>query len=90
MCGVSLRERQPSTELRRRDNWGYHNKIQTGHGERKYNADCARLVVEGTTPAGRPKNSVSADACLLKVDPHDVHVRNKWRAVGRACIHLPR
>ena len=61
MCGVSLKERKPSTELRRRpgavaigdvvrrDRLRWH-----GHVERKDDADyvkaCTRMVVEGTAP----------------------------------------
>ena len=38
---------------------------------------CTILVVEGTSPVGKPRktwqNTVSADMCLLKGDPWDVH-----------------
>ena len=83
LCGVSVKESQPSTELRRRlcveaivdvtrrRRLGWH-----GHAERKDDADyvkaCTRLVVEGKVPAGRPRktwqNILSADRRLLKVD----------------------
>ena len=47
------------------------------HVERKDDADyvkaCSRLVVEGKAPVGRSmktwQNTLSADMCLLKVDP---------------------
>ena len=88
MWGVSLKESQPRTELRR------HIRVEAigdvmrrgrlrwhGHVGRKGDAccvkACVRLVLETTIPIGRPKktwqNSLSADMRLLKVDPWDVH-----------------
>ena len=48
---------------------------------------CTRLMVEGTVPVGRLRNTwqntLSADMRLQKVDPRDGHDRKKWRAIGR-------
>ena len=63
MCGVSLKERQPSNEPRRclgvdaiADVMNRCSRLRWhGHGERNGDADCvkacARLSVEGTAPS---------------------------------------
>ena len=75
LCGVSLKERQPSTELRRRLGVEEIGDVMRrfrlswwhGHVERKDDGDyvkaCTRLVVEGKIP-------------------QDVKDRGKWRAIG--------
>ena len=99
MCGVSLKERQPSTELRRRlgveeiGMWWEDSESDWwhGHAERKADADYvkafSRLVVEGKAHVGRPgktwQSTLSADIRLLKVNPGNVHDRKKWRTIGR-------
>ena len=66
---------------------------QRWHGHLERNADahyvkaCARLVVEGPTPVGRPRktswqNTLSWLKSLLKIDPPDVHDQKKWLAIG--------
>ena len=70
---------------------GSNGTTRFGHVERNDEADyekaCTRLVVEGKMSVGRPRktwqNTRSADMCLLKVNPRDVHDRKKWRATGR-------
>ena len=68
MCGVSPKERQPSTELRRRLGVEATGDVMRrgrlrwhGHVERKHNADyvktCTRLVVEGKAPVVRPRKT---------------------------------
>ena len=62
-----------------------------GHVERKDDADyvkaCTRLELEGKAPDGTPRktlqNSLSADMCLLKVGPWDVHDGKKLKALGQ-------
>ena len=84
MCGVSLKERQPSTELgveavgdvMRRGRLRWHRLV-----ERKDDADYVkaytRLVVEGKASVGRPRktwqDTLSADMRLLKVDTWYIH-----------------
>ena len=78
MCGVSLRERQPSTGLRRNLDVEATGDVMRrgrtrwhGHVERKGYADCvkacARLVEEGKAPVCRPKkmwqNSLPTCVC---------------------------
>ena len=60
MCGVTLKDRQSSTELRRHPGGGVMRRGRlrwNGHVERKDDADylkaCAGLVVEGKAPVGR-------------------------------------
>ena len=78
MCGVSLKERQSSTELRRnldieaiadvmrRCRLRWH-----GHVERNGYADYvkahARLVVERTDPVGRPKKTWQNTQCVYRL-----------------------
>ena len=93
MCGVSPKEKQPGTEPRnasrgvetigdvmRRCRLRWH-----GHVERKDNADyakaCARLVVEGKAPVGRPRKTWQSILSAQSF-PRDVHDRKKWRAIG--------
>ena len=68
MRGVSLKERQPSTELRRRRGVEAMENVMRrcrlrwhGYLERKDDADyvkvCTRLVVEGKANVGRPRKT---------------------------------
>ena len=68
MCGVSKKERQPSTELRRHLDVEAIGDVMRrgrprchGHVERKDDADyvkgCSKLVVEGKMPVGRPRKT---------------------------------
>ena len=77
---------------------GCDEKRQPGHVERKNDADyvkacTTRLIVVGKAPVGRPrktwKNTLSADICLLKVDPRDIQDPKQWRAIGQhKCLEL--
>ena len=55
------------------------------HVERKDDADCVRLIVEGTSHVGRPRktwqNTLSADMHLMKVDHRGIQDQMKWRAI---------
>ena len=67
-----------------RGNWGFDEKRQTevawSCGTKGRCQFCEGvLVVEGKVLIGRMWNTLH----LLKVDPWDIHDRNKWRAIGR-------
>lgn len=103
MCGVSLRERRTSVELRQRlgvepiGEVVRRNRLRWfGHVERKDDADwvknCTKLVVEGSVPPGRPRmtwqSAVSNDMRLLGVNRRDAKDRSKWRsAIRRTRAH---
>ena len=67
MRGVCLKERQPGTELWRHLGVEANGDVmrRCRHIERKHDADCAKacakLVAQGTSPIGRPKNTASAN-----------------------------
>ena len=93
MCGISMKDRMTSEELRmlvgvepirtviRSDRLKWY-----GHVMRK-SEDCVKKCmefrVEGRRPVGRPRRtwleSVEADMTELEIDKEDVHDRNKWR-----------
>ena len=94
MCGISLKDRRTTEELRRlvgvepittfirsgRLRW-------YGHVMRKGDEDwvkkCMEYRVEGRRPVGRPRKtwleSVEADMAELEIDKEDVHDRSNWR-----------
>ena len=78
MCGVSLKERQPSTELRRKLDIEAIGDVMRrcrlrwhGHVERKGHADYvnahARLVEEGKVPVGRLKKTWQNTQCVCRL-----------------------
>ena len=93
MCGVSLKNRRTSEELRKlvgvqpittvirsgRLRWYGHvmRKIDENLGKK-----CMVYRVEGRRPAGRPRRtwleSVEADMAELELDREDVYDRKKW------------
>ena len=94
MCGVSLRERKTSAELRERigvEAIGVlvrRNRLRWfGHVERKVEDDwvkrCTVMEVEGTRPRGRPKKTwmevVADDMRRMGLTPEDAQDRIKWR-----------
>ena len=94
MCGVSLRERKTSAELRERigvEAIGVlvrRNRLRWfGHVERKVEDDwvkrCTVMEVEGTRPRGRPKKTwmevVADDMRRMGLTPEDAQDRRKWR-----------
>ena len=104
MCGVSLLDQRPSSELRQ---WVEvepigdvvrRNRLRWyGHMERKTDDDwvkgCVRFSVEGSVPPGRPKktwkNTIANDMRLVGVREEDARDREKWkRAITRTRAHL--
>ena len=94
MCGVSMRDRRTSEELRRMVGVEpITTVIRSGrlrwYGQvmRKSDEDwmkkCMEFIVEGRKPVGRPRRtwleSVEADMAELEIDEEDVHDRKKWR-----------
>ena len=94
MCGVTLRERKTSEELRRRlevesiKEVVRRNRLRWyGHVERKDEGDwvkrSASMVVEGARSVGRPKktwhDAVRTDMKLLGLKPTDAQDRAQWR-----------
>jgi len=94
MCGIKLKDRVPSKELRER--LGLHdiisvlqqNKLQWyGHVLRKEDNDwkkkCVECEVEGARPTGRPKKTwtdiVQKDCKARKLNREDAMDRNRWR-----------
>ena len=96
MCGVKLKDRLPSKELRERlgvDGTGLvlqQNRLRWyGHVLRKDDDDwvkqCMEYEVEGSRPRGRPKKTwkevVSEDCQARKLNKEDAMDRCKWRKV---------
>ena len=94
MCGVSLKDRRTSEELRKlvgvqpittvirggRLRWYGHMMRK---GEEDWVKKCMEYIVEGRRPVGRPRRtwleSVEANMAELEIDREDVHDRKKWR-----------
>ena len=94
MCGVKLKDRLPSKELRERlgvDDIALvlqHNRLRWyGHVLRKDDDDWARKCmehkVEGSRPRGRPKKTwkevLREDCQARKLNKEDAMDRCKWR-----------
>ena len=94
MCGVSMKDRWTSVELRKL--FGVQpitTFIRSGRLRwyglvmRKRDEDwvkkCMEFRVEGRRPVGRPRRtwleSVEADMAEPEIDKEDVHDRKKWR-----------
>ena len=103
MCGVSLKEKIPSSELRK---WvgveAIGDTVRTnrlrwyGHVERKGDDDwvmrCTSFHVAGPIPPGRPRKSwqstLANDMRWAGVKKEDTRERGQWRrAIRRARAH---
>ncbi|XP_065315796.1 uncharacterized protein LOC135924631 [Gordionus sp. m RMFG-2023] len=104
MCGVSLRERKTSKELRARlgiEMIGMvmrRNRLRWfGHVERMTRDDwvkrCTMMEVGGSRPRGRPKmtwtNVIAADMRSLNLTSIDAQDRQKWKRKIRGKTGLP-
>jgi len=92
MCGVKLKDRLPSKELRERlgvDDIALllqRNRLRWyGHVLRKdddyWVKTCMEYEVEGSRPRGRPKKTWKEDCQARKLNREDAMDRCKWRNV---------
>lgn len=96
MCGMSLRDRKTSAELRKRIGVEAINDVMRrnrlrwfGHVERKLDDDwvkrCMNLDVGGLRPRGRPKKTwketVNNDLETSGIRREDAQDRDKWRLI---------
>ena len=94
MCGIKLKDRLPSKELRERlgiDDIALvlqQNRLRWyGHVPRKEDDDCVKKCmeyeVEGPRPRGRPKRTwrevVKEDCQARKLNTEDAMDHNKWK-----------
>ena len=90
MCGVKLKDRLPSNELRAPRIVSYQNRLRWyGHVLRKDYGDWVKKYMEyevqGSKPRGRPKRTwkevLREDCQAGKLNKEDAMDRCKWRKV---------